>query len=345
MIGNLDIQKLRRNEFRESKIRGKFMVSIRVPGSMFPARLLPIVQEIAEKYGSGKIHMQTRQKLSIPDISYENVDEVNKALKPIIEELEVKTCGIELPDLEHGYETIGARNIMNCIGSYHCVFANVDTISLARKLEKDIYPNDYHIKIAVSGCPNDCSKANFCDFGIMGISKIDFDYERCVGCGACVKECKQHVTSALYGKNGKAAKQVDKCIGCGACVKVCPTMAWSRSNKKFYWIKVGGRTGKQTPRAGKTMFMWITEEPLRQIVRNIFKFQDYVLNGKPVYRHFGHLIDEASYRVFRDFILGNSPEAEALQVPKVILNEEAIVADRIYWNEDESVARIHMRKY
>ena len=93
------------------------------------------------------------------------------------------------------------------------------------------------------------------------------------------------------------------------------------------------------------MFMWVTEEPLRQIVRNVFKFQDYVLDGKPVYRHFGHLIDESSYRVFRDFILGTSAMAKELNVPKVILNDEALVADRIYWAEDESVARIHLKKY
>lgn len=345
MIGNLDIAALRKNEYRESKVRGKFMVSIRIPGSIFPANLLPIVQEISEKYGTGKIHMQTRQKLSIPDISYKDVEAVNRLLAPIIKELEVDICGIDLNTVDKGYATIGARNIMNCIGSYHCPYANVDTIDLARKLEKDIYPNDYHIKIAVAGCPNDCAKANFCDFGIIGVSKIDYDYNRCVGCGACVRECKQHVTAALYGQNGKAAKQVDKCIGCGACVKVCPTMAWSRNSKKFYWIKVGGRTGKQTPRAGKTMFMWLTEEPLRQIVRNIFKFQDYVLDGKPVYRHFGHLIDEASYKVFRDFILGISPKAEELSVPKVILNDEALVADRIYWHEDESVARVHLKNF
>lgn len=345
MIGNLDLQKLRRNEYRESKVRGKFMLSIRIPGAVLPAHILSIVQQIAEKYGSGIVHVQTRQKLSIPDISFENIDEVNKMLEPIIKELEVDICGIELKDTKNGYATIGARNIMNCIGNYHCVFANCDTISLSRKLEKDIYPSDYHIKIAVAGCPNDCAKANFCDFGIMGISKIDFDYNRCVGCGACVRECSHHVTGALYAENGKALKQVDKCIGCGACVKVCPTMAWSRNNTKYYWVKVGGRTGKQTPRAGKTMFMWITEEPMRQIVRNIFKFQHYVLDGKPVYRHFGHLIDEASYRVFRDFILGTSDVAEAAGVEKVKLNPEALVADRIYWDEDESVARIHLKQY
>ena len=345
MIGNLDLQALRNNEYRESKRRGYFMVSIRVPGSMFPAHLLPIVQLIAEKYGSGQVHLQTRQKLSIPDISYEHIDAVNQLLAPIIEEIEVKTCGIDLKTVEEGYASIGARNIMSCIGSYHCPYGNIDTISLARKIEKIIYPNHYHIKVAVAGCPNDCAKANFCDFGIMGMSKIDWDYDRCVGCGACVRECGQHVTAALGGQNGKAIKQPGKCIGCGACVKVCPTAAWTRNPQKYYWVKIGGRTGKQTPRAGQTMFKWIKEEPMLEVLGNIFKYQDYMLKGHPIYRHFGHLIDEGSYRVFRDFILGTSEIAKERGLTPVKLNEEVLVADRVYWVEDKQNPDVHMRTH
>lgn len=345
MIGNLDIQALRNNEFRESKVRGKFMVSIRIPGSMFPAHLLPIVQQIAQQYGSGMIHMQTRQKLSIPDISYKDVEAVNKMLAPIIKELEVDMCGIELKDIESGYASIGARNIMNCIGSYHCPYGNIDTISLARKIEKIIYPNHYHLKVGITGCPNDCAKANFCDFGIMGMAKIDWDYNRCVGCGACVRECGQHVTAALGAENGKAIKQPGKCIGCGACVKVCPTGAWTRNPQKYYWVKIGGRTGRQTPRAGQTMFKWLKEEPMLEVIGNIFKYQDYMLDGHPIYRHFGHLIDEGSYKVFKEFILGQSSLAQERGIVPVKLNEEVLVADRVYWVEDKTNPDVHLRTH
>ncbi|MFQ7171258.1 MAG: hypothetical protein ACLRQF_03605 [Thomasclavelia ramosa] len=30
-----------------------------------------------------------------------------------------------------------------------------------------MFPSHYHIKVSVSGCPNDCGKGHFNDFGIM----------------------------------------------------------------------------------------------------------------------------------------------------------------------------------
>ncbi|KNF07661.1 anaerobic sulfite reductase subunit C [Gottschalkia purinilytica] len=332
MSMDLNIKALRTNEYRESKIRGEFMVSIRVPGAIFPVNLLPTVQKIAERYGDGTIHMGTRQKIAIPRIKAKDIDSVNKMLQPIIEEIECNICGVDIEDTTKGYPTIGARNITNCIGNVHCVKANVNTVSIARRFEKTIFPNHYHIKISVAGCPNDCVKATFSDFGIIGVSKIDFDYYRCIGCGACVKACKNHATNALAGKNGKAVKEESKCIGCGECVLVCPTSAWTRNPKKFFRVKIGGRTGKKTPRAGKTFLNWVTEEHLHQIVKNIFKFSDYMLEGKPVYLHFGHLIDKAGYNKFKDFVLDG-----------IELNQEALVADRIYWYEDETTADIHLK--
>lgn len=55
-------------------------------------------------------------------------------------------------------------------------------------------------------------------------------------------------------------------------------------------------------------------------------------NGKPVYLHMGHLIDKGGYLSFRESVLRD-----------VTLNPEAMVAERIYWAEDESVARLHLK--
>ena len=74
-----------------------------------------------------------------------------------------------------GYPYIAPRNIMACIGSAHCVRANIDTQAIARKLEKLIYPNPYHVKISISGCPNDCGKAHFQDFGVIGCTQPVYD--------------------------------------------------------------------------------------------------------------------------------------------------------------------------
>lgn len=57
-----------------------------------------------------------------------------------------------------------------------------------------------------------------------------------------------------------------------------------------------------------------------------------MLGGKPVYLHMGHLIDKGGYLRFKERVLRD-----------VQLNPEAMVAERIYWAEYESVARIHLR--
>lgn len=47
--------------------------------------------------------------------------------------------------------------------------------------------------------------------------------EKCVGCGACVKDCP---VGALKLENGRAAvRKTDVCINCLHCVAVCPTAA------------------------------------------------------------------------------------------------------------------------
>ena len=102
----------------------------------------------------------------------------------------------------------------------------------------------------MAGCPNDCVKANFNDFGIMGINKQVYDIDRCIGCGSCVDACKHHATGVLsLNQNGKIDKDACCCVGCGECSLICPTGAWTRGDKKLYRVTLGGRTGKQNPRA------------------------------------------------------------------------------------------------
>ena len=90
-------------------------------------------------------------------------------------------------DTSAGYPTIGARNIMACIGGIHCIKANINTQEIAKKIEKEVFPSHYHIKVAVAGCPNDCAKGHFNDFGIVGLTKPIYDPDLCIGCGSCVK--------------------------------------------------------------------------------------------------------------------------------------------------------------
>lgn len=333
MNHDIDVKKLRINCFRQSKVPGEFMLQMRVPGAIIDAKYLTVIQEIAQKWGNGTFHMGTRQTLNAPGIKYENIDAVNAYIKDYIKEVEVDLCGVDMDINDKGYPTIGARNIMACIGNVHCIKANINTYELARKIERLVFPSHYHIKLSVAGCPNDCAKANFNDFGVIGVARMEYDKDRCIGCAGCVHACEHHATRVLsLNAHGKIDKDYCCCVGCGECVLVCPTSAWTRSPKKYYRVIIGGRSGKQYPRMGKMFLNWITEEPLLQMFGNWQKFSAWVMNNRPEYIHGGHLIDMAGYHKFKELILEG-----------VDLNPECLVAEDIYWAEAEQRANIHLK--
>ena len=122
MNHDIDIKKLRINCFRQSKVAGEFMLQMRVPGSMIAAKYLQVVQDIAENWGNGTFHIGMRQTLNIPGIKYEYIGEVNKYIKDYIKEVEVEMCDVDMDVTDYGYPTIGARNVMSCIGNKKLFF-------------------------------------------------------------------------------------------------------------------------------------------------------------------------------------------------------------------------------
>ena len=146
---DIDIKKVRINCFRQSKVKGEFMLQMRVPGALIQAKHLGMVQELCERWGNGTFHIGTRQTLNVPGIKYKYIEEVNKFIKDYIQEVDVEMCNVDMDVDDYGYPTIGARNIMSCIGNAHCIKGNANTYQLARKIERIIFPSHYHIKLPV----------------------------------------------------------------------------------------------------------------------------------------------------------------------------------------------------
>lgn len=332
MNHDINITKVKLNCFRQSKVPGEFMLQMRVPGGLIEAKYLKDIQHIAETWGDGTFHMGMRQTLNAPGIKFENIPSVNEYLETYIQEIENDLCGLDMEVTKAGYPTIGARNIMACIGNSHCIKANINSYEMARKIEKLVFPSHYHIKTAVAGCPNDCGKAHFNDFGVIGVTKPIYLKDRCIGCGRCAKVCDHVATRVLKLVNNRIEKDSCCCVGCGECVEACPSSAWVRPEEKLYRILIGGRTGKQYPRMGKMFVNWVTEDVVLGIFGNWQKFSANVLHHQPMYLHGGHLIDRAGYQKFKEMILDG-----------VKLNPEAMVAQRIQWAETEYRANINVR--
>lgn len=327
-----NIKELRQLCYRQSKVPGEFMLQLRCAGNYMDSKWLEMVQHVCQTWGDGNFHIGTRLTFDIPGIKAKYVPEVNAYIEPFLYEMECNMCGVEM-DTSKGYPYIGPRNVVACIGGIHCIKANINTQEMAHKIEKLIYPNPYHVKIGLGGCPNDCVKAQFQDIGIVGVTRPVYDASRCIACGACVKKCQKVATGVLeMNDQGTIDKDTCCCVGCGECVGICPTGAWSRQEQVFYKIYIGGRSGKQFPRMGKMFANWLSEEAVLQIIANWPAFSEWALEGKAEYLHGGHLIDRAGYQRFKEFMLDG-----------VELNEEALIADNVYWAEQEYRSNIHLK--
>lgn len=314
---DINIKKLKKNAFRVSKERGITASRIRVPGGYLKAEVLGMVQEIAEKYGNGMVHLTSRQGFEIEGIHMEDMDAINQMLQPIIEILDINQT-----DPGTGYAASGTRNISACIGNNVCPFANYNTADFAKRIEKEIFPNDLHFKIALTGCSNDCAKARMHDFGIIGMTLPQYDAGRCVSCQACMKGCKSLSVGALKMENYKIVRDAEKCIGCGVCVTKCPTRAWTRSEKKYYKLSIMGRTGKKNPRLGKDFLIWVDEDSIVKVILNTYKFvKEYISPDAPGGKeHIGYIIDRAGFEEYKKWALDG-----------VELLPETIVNECIYW--------------
>lgn len=315
---DVNTKKLKKNAFRVSKVRGIGASRIRVPGGYLNAKVLGMVQEIAEEYGNGYVHLTTRQGFEIEGIRYEDMDAINKKLQPIIEMLEINQT-----DPKTGYPASGTRNISACIGNNVCPFANYNTATFAKRIEKAVFPNDLHFKIALTGCPNDCAKVRMHDFGIIGMTMPQYNPDRCVSCQACVKGCKSLSVNALRIENNKIIRDEEKCIGCGVCVTKCPTRAFTRSPKKYYKLTLMGRTGKKNPRLGEDFLIWADEDSIVKIILNTYRFvKEHIDPNAPGGKeHIGYIIDRTGFAEYKKWALEG-----------VELLPETQVKECIYWS-------------
>lgn len=314
---DINVKKLKKNAFRVSKVRGETASRIRMPGGYIDAESMKRISEIADKYGNGSIFITNRQGVEIPGIKITDMDAVNKEIQLIIDHE-----GTNQEKRGTGYAASGTRNVVACPGKRLCPYGNYDTTEFARKMEKQIFPNNLHFKVAFTGCSNDCAKVRMNDFGIMGMTEPQYDPDRCVTCEACVKGCKQKSVEALKVVNGKIERNTEKCIGCGVCITVCPTRAWTRSKEKYYRLVLLGRTGKKNPRLAEDFIKWVDEDSILKIVKNAYAYVERYIdtNAPDGKEHVGYIVDRTGFEEFYKWIMEG-----------VTLGPKAEVAKTMYW--------------
>lgn len=317
IIRDLNTRKVMKNAFRITKNKYMTALRVRVPGGSIHSDTLKMVADIANTYGNGEVHMTTRQGFEILNIPMERMAEVNKAIQPIIDNM-----GTNQLHKGQGYPSAGTRNIAACIGNKVCPKAQYNTTDFARKVENIVYPDDLHVKIAFTGCPNDCIKSRMHDIAVIGMCLPELNKYRCISCGACVKKCKQVSTHALKGVNFKPERDHDRCIGCGECILACPNSAWTRNPKKYYRVAIMGRTGKKNPRIAEDFLKWADEEVVTKLITNTYDFvREYISPDAPYGKeHIGYIVDRTGFKEYMKWALKD------IELPDI-----TEVNDPVYW--------------
>ena len=224
----VDYAALKKGGFMRQKQKGYFSLRLQVVGGNLTAENIRTVSEVAEKYGKGYVHMTSRQGIEIPFIHFDDIEEVCARLaeggvKPGV-------CGPRV------------RTVTACQGAAICPGGCIDTYALAKELDQHYFGKElpHKFKFGVTGCQNNCLKAEENDLGIKGGMTVSYDASLCIQCGVCVKACRE---GALSMEESTIIIDRDKCSHCGRCVKSCPADAWK--GESGYIVSFGGLFGNQ----------------------------------------------------------------------------------------------------
>ena len=227
-MADIDYGALKKGGFMRQKQKGYFSLRLQVVGGNLTAENIKTVSEVAEKYGKGYVHMTSRQGIEIPFIKFDQIEEVKAELakggvKPGV-------CGPRV------------RTVTACQGNQVCPSGCIDTYSLAKELDEHYFGRDlpHKFKFGVTGCQNNCLKAEENDIGIKGGMEVKCNQYACIKCGVCVKACRE---GAITLTDDGIVLDASKCNNCGRCVKSCPTEAWE--GESGYIVSFGGLFGNK----------------------------------------------------------------------------------------------------
>ncbi|MDR2442824.1 MAG: coenzyme F420 hydrogenase, partial [Deltaproteobacteria bacterium] len=148
-----DYKALKNGGFMRQAQKDKFSLRLKVVGGNLTAQQLKTITLAAETYGAGYVHLTSRQGLEIPYVKLEDVEKIKDTLAQ--GGVEAGVCGPRV------------RTVTACQGSEICPSGCIPTLSLAKELSDRYYGKQlpHKFKFGVTGCQNNCLKAEENDMG------------------------------------------------------------------------------------------------------------------------------------------------------------------------------------
>ena len=242
-------EELKSGGFIPERRKGTITVRCKAPGGLLNAQRLRKIAEVAERYGSGEVHLSVRMSPEILHVPMED-------LPALVEDLaqagqEIASCGKRV------------RVPTACGGCHWNPNGLTETQRLAQETCDRFFGQDtpHKFKISFSGCPIDCMRTREMDLGFQGEIELNYNSDTCVGCGLCVRACED---DALELVDDKIRVYRDRCIGCGACVRVCPTDSMTAA-RTGHVVNIGGKHGKH-PHTAYPIAHMVPEEQIPAVI-------------------------------------------------------------------------------
>jgi anaerobic sulfite reductase subunit C len=268
-------------------------IRTRIPAGVVSPGQLRGIADIAERHGAETVHLTTRQTIEIPHMPPGDLDTISQ-------------------DLAANHTPIGSErdevvNVLACPGLDRCIFANIDSIALAREIDARLFGKEMPVKvrISISACPNACTSPLLNEIGIVGQIRPIRVPGMCTGCGTCVEFCKE---DAIAIRQGLSVLDSSRCIECGTCIRSCPYELLKASGE-HYLITVGGRRGRH-PKVGRVLVAVKSSGMVLEVVEKIVY---WVYRRAWSGRLLSDQMDELQFGQFREEIRGLVPEEERME--------------------------------
>lgn len=226
----VSLAELKQCGFIPQKQKDHFSLRIKTVGGMLDADSLEAVSRLAKKYGKDYVHMTSRQSIEIPYVQLEDVEAIRKEM--------------EASGLKPGVLGSALRTVTACQGNTICGSGQIETSELAKIIENECnnIQLSHKFKIGVTGCPNNCLKAEENDIGLKGTFVPKWKKKDCTYCGVCDRHCPVNAIQ-VERKEKKLKFSSATCIGCGRCARVCPHTCWD--GEKGVQVYYGGVFGRK----------------------------------------------------------------------------------------------------
>lgn len=258
----VDYAALKAGGFMRQKQKNTFSLRLRVVGGTVTVEQLQTIAAVAKKFGQDYVHLTSRQGVEIPFIKLEDIEEVKAALAE--GGVQPGVCGPRV------------RTVTACQAGRCCPSGCIDALEIAEALDERYFGRQlpHKFKFGVTGCQNNCLKAEENDLGVKGGMTVEWVKPDCIFCGVCEKACRN---GAVTVGPDEVTLDPSKCNHCGRCVTACPTGAWK--GKSGYLLSFGGTFGNSIQKGKELLPIIEDKETLFRVADAAINF--FAENAKP----------------------------------------------------------------